>query len=578
MQGGLNDDKTNARLVSNVTINGYKVNEKLFMPKDQWNKLTEDQQNQFREKTKQYRTKNSLPSNQLTTNDGKEKENGKQGGLSKRQIRKLKQTKKKYEALMKATAENTTPHEAATIPTSYVFTDATSINVSQCNANVCAVIKRLVHNAKITNVRTVSYGQSFQNSPDQTHYKVTVDGVADTYLDGAGHIFLKYTERTANVHGFDNGLEIADLKIGTSVIAIDLPNGTSILLMKNESIDHSSQPNSMFAVNQARHNHIDVDDCPKVYKVKGRQGSQQMIVSFDCNQDEIIVPFDYENNLVTYDCRLPTEDELTNLEMYVVTSDEEWDPSSLNSSNIQHIATHPTKLLNLHGTHINDKHSKAHAIISTCIAKLVHLRNLQTEATLDPKYLIQNMMLPSELVTTKTLEATTQLGKHMTRYPQRAHLKSRYPQLNCRRQFDTIATDTVFASIPALEGETCFQLYHALTSLFTEVYGMLTESEGSTTLLMYIKERGALSTLHNDNSKMQTSKAWKDICNQHLIHTTTTEPYHPNQNACERCVQTIKSRVRAIIDTSGAPPSTWFYAVCYVIDLLNHTAHPQLHW
>ena len=237
-----------------------------------------------------------------------------------------------------------------------------------------------------------------------------------------------------------------------------------------------------------------------------------------------------------------------------------------------------SKLLNLKGIRINDEHSKAHAIISTRISKLVHLRNLRTEATLDPKYLIRNMMLPSDLVAEKTLAATTQLGKHMTRYPQRAHLKSRYPQLNCRRQFDTISTDTVFASIPALEGETCFQLYHALKSLFTEVYGMSSESEGSTTLLMYIKERGAPSTLHNDNSKMQTSRAWKEICNQYLIHTTTTEPYHPNQNPAERRIQTVKARTRAVLDASGAPPSVWMYAVYYVVDILNLTAHKDLGW
>ena len=32
------------------------------------------------------------------------------------------------------------------------------------------------------------------------------------------------------------------------------------------------------------------------------------------------------------------------------------------------------------------------------------------------------------------------------------------------------------------------------------------------------------------------------------------------------------------MDSAGAPPNTWFYCVCYVIDLQNHTAHPKLHW
>lgn len=153
------------------------------------------------------------------------------------------------------------------------------------------------------------------------------------------------------------------------------------------------------------------------------------------------------------------------------------------------------------------------------------------------------MMLPSEMVVTKTLESTTQLGKHISHYPQWTHLKSRYSQLNCCHLFETIATDTVIENVSALDGETCFQVYFGLESYYTEIYGMYADSEVPTTLLRYIKERGDPSWLHNDNSKMQTSRAWNDICNQYLIKTTTTEPYHPNQNSCEHQNQTIKSRI-----------------------------------
>ena len=110
------------------------------------------------------------------------------------------------------------------------------------------MIKKIVSNCGI--VRTIQYGQTHRNDPDQAHYKVTVDGGADTCLDGAGHIFLEYTERRATVRGFDNDVTIDDLKIGTSVTAVDLPNGRSILLLKNETIDHTSQLNSMISVNQ----------------------------------------------------------------------------------------------------------------------------------------------------------------------------------------------------------------------------------------------------------------------------------------------------------------------------------------
>ena len=44
-----------------------------------------------------------------------------------------------------------------------------------------------------------------------------------------------------------------------------------------------------------------------------------MIVGTDENEDDVVVPFQYQNSLITYEVALPTEDELTTLSMYVLT-------------------------------------------------------------------------------------------------------------------------------------------------------------------------------------------------------------------------------------------------------------------
>ena len=82
----------------------------------------------------------------------------------------------------------------------------------------------------------------------------------------------------------------------------------------------------------------------------------------------------------------------------------------------------------------------------------------------------RNMFIRDNNIANKTIEATTQLGKHVVRLPQRAHLKSRYPQLNCRRLSEKFATDTWFSNKKAIGGETCVQLYYGTTSKYTEVY------------------------------------------------------------------------------------------------------------
>ena len=357
----------NPRTVANLKINGYTMDEKMRISNDKWAKLTQEQRDAFKEKRKQLITKRSLPSNQNGGKDGTDKEKEKinqHNKLSKYKINKLKQTKKQYDALIKAL--NTTEDKEsddrtlATPVISNVSTTDSKLDVSKCNSNVKAMIKRLI--SQNSNVRTIHYRQSYRNEENHTHYTVTVDSGADTCLDGSGHIVLEYTERRANVKGFDNDVEVNNLCIGTSVTAVDLSSGESIILLKNETIDHTSQLNSMLSVNQFRCNNIDIDDVLSMFVVAGRKGSQQMVVGTDDNSDCVCVPFEYKNNFTTYNCRTPTNDELLNLPIYVLTSDALWDPTSINSSNYQLVTNNclPT----LTGQNINEYNLTANGIVS----------------------------------------------------------------------------------------------------------------------------------------------------------------------------------------------------------------------
>jgi hypothetical protein len=90
--------------------------------------------------------------------------------------------------------------------------------------------------------------------------------------------------------------------------------------------------------------------------------------------------------------------------------------------------------------------------------------------------------LPLEIVKC-TFGATTQLANSIPiHYPFHEHYKSWTPALNRRRLQEKFATDTLFASTPALGGITCAQIYTGLTSHYTAVYGMTSESQGPETL------------------------------------------------------------------------------------------------
>ena len=59
----------------------------------------------------------------------------------------------------------------------------------------------------------------------------------------------------------------------------------------------------------------------------------------------------------------------------------------------------------------------------------------------------------------------------------RRHFNSRFPGLDVKRLDETYATDTMFATVRAIDGSTCAQVYVGRTRTFCQVYGLKTEAE-----------------------------------------------------------------------------------------------------
>jgi len=103
-----------------------------------------------------------------------------------------------------------------------------------------------------------------------------IDGGADTGLKGDAYIFVEHTIRRANVVGFDEGLTKTNLPIGSCVTATLDAQGKAIVLLENDQIDHTTQPNSMMSLNQMRAFGVDIDDCLSFFEVRGCYGRQSM--------------------------------------------------------------------------------------------------------------------------------------------------------------------------------------------------------------------------------------------------------------------------------------------------------------
>ena len=160
----------------------------------------------------------------------------------------------------------------------------------------------------------------------------------------------------------------------------------------------------------------------------------------------------------------------------------------------------------------------------------------------------------------------------------RRHFKSRFPQLNVNRLREKYATNTWFATVPSLGGSEAVQFFVGTKLHFMRAYGMKEESEGVGALEDFIRETGAPYHIVNDNSKMQTSKAWIDILRRYNIADSTNEPHNQQQNPAERHIQVVKNTSNTILDQTRAPAELWLLCVLYVVFLLNRTANATLGW
>ena len=92
-----------------------------------------------------------------------------------------------------------------------------------------------------------------------------------------------------------------NVPICTAVTAVDLPDGTALLLQVNEGLILTRNNNSLLSCNQVRDYGVVINDVPKRFG-----GTQNLQV------DGVVVPFELKRVLLTCNIRVPTDQELHN--------------------------------------------------------------------------------------------------------------------------------------------------------------------------------------------------------------------------------------------------------------------------
>ena len=184
-----------------------------------------------------------------------------------------------------------------------------------------------------------------------------------------------------------------------------------------------------------------------------------------------------------------------------------------------------------------------------------------------------------KMVVQQTFKCTTQLARiPMSTHLQR-HYRSPFPALNVPRRDESLATDTVYADVPAIDdGSVAAQFFVGVDSLVCDAHGMKTDKQFLRTLQDTVRQRGAPNKLISDSAKAETSQAVKDYLRWLVIGDWQSQPHCQNQNPAERRYQDVKRMANTLLDRTGAPSNCWLLALQYACFVFNHTAVPSLNW
>ena len=183
-----------------------------------------------------------------------------------------------------------------------------------------------------------------------------------------------------------------------------------------------------------------------------------------------------------------------------------------------------------------------------------------------------------------TFNNTTQYG----RMPASTRLQRRYkspsPAMNAFRLNDDVMTDAIFSETPSVDGgQTSAQVFFGALSRIGAAYlmrspiGKTKSTVGFLAALQdFVCQWGCPKRLLSDHAGNQSSTSVRNYLRDMYIPWWQTEAHKQHQNGCERRWQTVKSLTNRLMDRTDADANTWFFALTYVIFILNLTCDPNL--
>ena len=349
-----------------------------------------------------------------------------------------------------------------------------------------------------------------------------IDGGSNNGLAGAGmrlYEMAEYPERVDIIGASDNVQdEMKGLPIGTYCAVVTSATGIRCLGLFHNYVGYC-QGKSILSTNQSLAYGV------KAYAEPRRFGGKQKIVT----NEEYVFKLKYKGGLTYLPLEFPSDQDINKLPHVDFCSPGQWNPDEENDGNDDEIWFESMEdeeelskeefLDSRDGWFLDEidlEDPEPERTVTSIKRSLVLAKVYVSGLSYKKKPWDYNALRPyfgwkPVEVIKHTMAAATQYAKNVMRLPMRRHFKSRFPALRVRRLDEVYATDTYYSSVKAHDGSTCVQIYCGRKSMFTDIFGMKTESQMPGTLMDFIRKWGAMNGLFSYNAKAQTSLAVQDI-------------------------------------------------------------------
>jgi hypothetical protein len=172
----------------------------------------------------------------------------------------------------------------------------------------------------------------------------------------------------------------------------------------------------------------------------------------------------------------------------------------------------------------------------------------------------------------RTLERTTQRGvRDFTMSQGTRRLRHSTYQLMYRHLRSSVYTDTMFATVKSIQGNTCAQVY---TTWFQWVvaYPIPTKADAHFTLDRLHREYGIFHTIIPDNALELTKGEFRKKALKAGSHIAPIEAYSHNQNLAENAIRELRRMFRKAMRQTHAPYILWDFCIELMSKIRSHTA------